>query len=138
MNDVTNPVIAGIGLRQRASVQALQQVLSAALAAAQQRGSAVSLAALASAADKCQHPALLQLAREWGLPLHAVALERLHMQQARPSAQVPERYGARSVAEASALAVAGPGAVLACVRQVSADGTATAAIAFPSSEHLMP
>lgn len=138
MTDVTD-VIAGIGLRQQASVQALRQVLSGALAEAGPPGGAtLRLCALASAADKCEHPALLQLARESALPLRAVALDQLPLQAARPSAHVPARYGARSVAEAAALAAAGPGAVLASVRHVSADGSATAAIAIPSSEHPTP
>ena len=50
--------------------------------------------------------ALLQLARERALPLRAVALEQLHLQDAQPSAHVPARYGARSLAEAAALAAA--------------------------------
>lgn len=125
------PVIAGVGFRQHATAQSLQQVLAAALYAAGQNGAALSLCALASAADKCGHPALLQLAHEWALPLHAVALEQLHLQDAQASAHVPTRYGSRSLAEAAALAVAGPGAVLAGGRHISADGSATVAIAIP-------
>lgn len=136
------PVIAGIGLRQQASVPALRQVLAAALDAAQaavgQGGGALSLCALASAADKCDHPALQALARELSLPLRAVPLDRLPQQAAQPSARVPARYGARSLAEAAALAAAGPGAVLAEGRHISADGSATAAIARPISETLIP
>lgn len=136
------PVIAGVGLRQQASAQALRQVLAAALDAAQaaqrQGGAALSLRALASAADKCGHPALLQLARDLTLPLQAVPLEQLSHQAAQPSAHVPARYGARSLAEAAALAAAGPGAVLAGGRHISADGSATAAIAIPFSEDLTP
>ncbi len=132
------PVIAGIGLRQQASTQALRQVLTAALDAAGRGEAVLSLCALASAADKCEHPALLQLARELGLPLQAVPLEQLPHQAAQPSAHVPARYGARSLAEAAALAAAGPGAELAGGRQISADGSATAAIAILSSELLTP
>ena len=140
VTEVTH-VIAGIGLRQQASVQALRQALSAALAeAGHQSGATLRLRALASAADKCEHPALLQLARESAVPLRAVALDQLPLQAARPSAHVPARYGARSVAEAAALAAAGHAAVLAGGRHVSADGSATAAIAIadPSSEPPTP
>jgi len=42
---------------------------------------------------------------------------------------VPARYGARSVAEAAALAAAGPGARLVGTRVISDDRLATAAIA---------
>lgn len=134
------PVIAGLGFRQQTSCQALRQALDAALAAAAagQVGVALTLRALATADDKCQHPSLAQLAAELALPLHAVPLAQLAAQPAHASARVPARYGARSLAEAAALAAAGPGAVLACKRHVSTDGSATAAIALSFSLSQMP
>lgn len=135
---VVTPAVAGLGFRQQTSPQALRQVLDAALAAADQGGAVLSLRALATAEDKCQHPALVQLAADLALPLQPVPLPRLAAQDAQPSAHVPTRYGAHSLAEAAALAAAGPGAVLAGGRHVSADGSATAAIAMNLSETLTP
>ena len=50
------------------------------------------------------------------------------------SAKVAERFGTGSVAEAAALAAAGPGAQLLGPRVVSGDGLATAAIAIGRDE----
>lgn len=135
---VVTSAVAGLGFRQQTSPQALRQVLDAALAAARQGGAELSLRALATADDKCQHPALVQLAADLALPLLPVPLAQLVAQDAQPSAHVPARYGARSLAEAAALAAAGPGAVLAGGRHVSADGSATAAIAVKTSQSLTP
>lgn len=129
-------LIAGFGWRQQASAQALRQVLAAALEATGQGGAA--LRALACAADKRDHPALQQLALELALPVRAVPLDLLRSQAAQPSDRVPARYGAHSLAEAAALAAAGPGAVLAAGRHISADGSATAAIALVPTEISTP
>jgi cobalt-precorrin 5A hydrolase len=127
---VASTFVAGFGFRAHATCEALQQVLTQALRTAELGQPApVVLAALASAEDKCSHPALVQLAFERGLPVHPVALALLAAQDLPPSQHVPARYGSHSLAEAAALAAAGQGAVLVAPRQVSADGSATAAIA---------
>lgn len=127
-------VVAGLGFREQASPCALRLALHDALRAAEQvHGRPLWLRALATAEDKCDHPALVQLATELALPVEAVALGRLRAQRAQPSARVPGRYGAKSLAEAAALAAAGPRAVLAAQRHTSADRCATAAIAFTLS-----
>ena len=65
-----------------------------------------------------------------GLPVVAVADAALRGQATlTQSGRVQALKGAGSVAEAAALAAAGPGARLRGPRAVSADGTATAAIA---------
>ena len=117
--------VAGLGFRAQSSVASLR----AALQAAQQTHSA-PLTALATAADKADHPALLQLAAELQLPIIPVHLPQMASQAATPSIYVPARYGTHSVAEAGALAAAGPCATLASRRCVSPDRLATAAIAF--------
>lgn len=123
--------VAGLGFREQASSCALRQALNEALRAARRAGrQPILLQALASAADKCDHPALRQLAAELALPVQAVAMERLRAQPAQPSAHVPGRYGKHSLAEAAALAAAGPGATLAAQRHTSLDRCATAAIAI--------
>lgn len=152
-------MVAGLGFRAQCNVASLRAalnaainaVLSAALDATQQaQGTSsmpITLTALATAADKANHPALLQLAAELQLPITPVNLPQLARQAATPSAHVPARYGAHSVAEAAALAAAlaaaavtsqaGPDrARLLTRRCTSPDRLATAAIAF--SENIQP
>ena len=125
--------VAGLGFRAGSRVDSLR----AALHAAQQAHSA-PLTALATAADKADHPALLQLAAELRLPIIPIHLPLLANQAATPSAHVPARYGAHSVAEAAALAAAGPAGVLRVGRCVSPDGMATAALASSQLNYLAP
>ncbi len=114
--------VAGFGFRATTT----QDALLAALAAA---GGARGLTAIATAADKAGHPAITALANHLNLPLRAIPLDLLPSQPATPNARLPARYGHRSVAEAAALAAAGPGATLLAKRHISPDRTATAAIA---------
>lgn len=127
-------LVAGLGFRAGCEAASLRSALQAALdAASTAHGQPITLAhlaALATAADKAQHPALLQLAAELQVPIHTIPLPALADQPSAPSAHVPERYGAHSVAEAAALAAAGPGATLLSRRCISPDRMATAALAF--------
>ena len=150
-------MVAGLGFRAQCDVASLRAALNAALSAAldatqQTQGTSsasgasgipITLTALATAADKASHPALLQLAAELQLPITPVTLPQLARQAATPSAHVPTRYGAHSVAEAAALAAtamavqAGSAqAQLLTPRCTSPDRLATAAIAF--SENIQP
>ena len=126
-------LVAGLGFRAGCEVDSLRSALQAALdVASTAHGQPITLAhlsALATAADKAHHPALLQLADELQVPNHPIPQPALADQPATPSAHVPERYGAHSVAEAAALAAAGPGASLLGSRRISADRMATAALA---------
>jgi cobalt-precorrin 5A hydrolase len=142
-------MVAGLGFRAQCNVESLRAALnaainaalSAALDAAQQAqgpasttsasGMPITLTALATAADKATHPAELQL------PITPVNLPQLASQAATPSAHVPTRYGAHSVAEAAALAATAMAvqtgsaqAQLLTQRCTSPDRLATAAIAF--------
>ena len=135
--------VAGLGFRAGAGVASLRSALQAALSAcASATGSLPALTALATADDKATHPALAQLAAELALPVVAVPLAELagHIGtlSATPSTHVPQRYGARSLAESSALAAAGPGASLLAPRAVSADQMATAAIADNTDNKKLP
>ena len=116
--------VAGLGFRAGSRVESLRAALDAALQAHRD-----PITALATAADKATHPALLQLAAELQLPIIPIHLPHLASQAATPSAHVPARYGAHSVAEAAALAAAGPAATLRASRCTSPDRMATAAIA---------
>ena len=118
--------VAGFGFRGAATAASLR----AALQAAMDQGAATgNISALATAADKAEATAITQLAAELQLPIIAVPLAQLSSQPAAPSSVVPERYGQRSLSEASALAAAGPGATLVVPRCQAPDGLATAAIA---------
>jgi cobalt-precorrin 5A hydrolase len=127
-------LVAGFGFRAGCELASLRNALQAALElASTAHGQPITIAhlsALATAADKAHHPALLQLAAELQVPIHPIPLPALADQSAAPSAHVPERYGAHSVAEAAALAAAGPGASLLGRRSISPDRMATAALAF--------
>ena len=114
--------VAGLGFRTMADVASLREALRLA-------GGAIGLSALATAEDKAGAPALSKLAAELGLPIIAVPLAQITIQVATPSRNVPARYGAHSLAEAAALAGAGPGARLTSSRTVADNKMATAAIA---------
>ena len=93
-------------------------------------GGPEGLAALATISDKADADALKQLARECGVPIKAVAAEMLAgIETPTQSNLIVEKFGTGSVAEAAALAAAGPRARLIATRVVSQDRTATAAIA---------
>ena len=127
-------LVAGLGFRAGCEVDSLRSALLAALdVASTAQGQPITLAhlsALATAADKVHHPGLLQMAAEMQIPIHRVPLPALADQPAATSAHVPKRYGAHSVAEAAALAAAGPGGTLLGRRSISPDRMATAALAF--------
>ena len=144
-------MVAGLGFRAQCNVGSLRAALNAALRAALDArqqihdtcGGPITLVALATAADKASHPALLQLAAELQLPITSVNLPQLARQAATSSAHVPTRYGAHSVAEAAALAATAMTAQAEPVkarllthRCTSPDRLATAAIAF--SENIQP
>ncbi|MGC4075873.1 MAG: cobalamin biosynthesis protein [Rubrivivax sp.] len=115
-------IVAGLGFRSSAGVESLR----AALAAAGAQGAD----ALATSERKAAAPAMQALAAETGLPLLALPEDLLAAQTTlTESARVRRLTGAGSLAEAAALAGAGPGARLLGERAVSADGQATAALA---------
>lgn len=143
-------LVAGFGFREAATVASLRSALQAAWAASERAsGHPTALTALATAEDKTTHPALIALAHELALPLVAVPLALLAGQTpplpttpaklidrqldspgVAASNRIPKRYGARSLAESSALAGAGSGAQLLAPRSVSADKMATASLAI--------
>jgi cobalt-precorrin 5A hydrolase len=113
--------VAGFGFRRGATEAALREALDRA-------GGPEGLTALATATDKAAQ--LAALARALGLPLLAIEAEALAAQPVlTQSARVQALRGTGSLAEAAALAGAGPGARLLAPRAQSADKAATAAIA---------
>ncbi len=115
--------IAGIGFRETAGIDSLRSALMSA-------GGTDGVMALATAAEKAEAQALVALAAELHLPIRAISLGALAAVETETwSERVAARFGTGSLAEAAALAAAGPAARLLGPRAVSADGMATAAIA---------
>lgn len=113
--------VAGIGFRRAAPLTALRAALELCGTHPQ---------ALATLDRKAAAPQIVQLAAELGLPLLPVPEVAL---TAQPTlTQSPDqiaRFATGSLAEAAALAAAGPGARLLAPRVISPCGMATAAIA---------
>jgi cobalt-precorrin 5A hydrolase len=113
--------VAGFGFRSTATTQALADALARA-------GGAAGLTALATAQDKVA--GLQAFGESLGLPVIGLSRDALSDQQTpTQSPRVQAQFGTGSLAEAAALAAAGPGAWLMGKRSQSADGAATAAIA---------
>lgn len=113
--------VAGLGFRGRASAGSLRDAIARA-------GGAPDL--LATSELKAAEAVVQDLARDLGLRLVPVPGDSLAAQVTLTrSARVAARFGTGSLAEAAALAAAGPGARLLGPRAVSEDGLATAAIA---------
>lgn len=114
-------IVAGFGFRSGASLAALRDALARA-------GGPEGVTHLATLSAKAG--GLGPLAQALNLPILALEPEALQGQPTLTrSDRVEALYGTGSVAEAAALAAAGQGARLRGPRAVSADGTATAAIA---------
>lgn len=115
--------VAGLGFRDAANVASLRDALARA-------GGADGLVALATAEAKCSAPCLRELATELALPIRGVEPAALSAAETITRSQrVAALFDTGSVAEAAALAAAGPSARLLAPRVVSSDGMATAAIA---------
>lgn len=115
--------VAGFGFKKDVALASLRDALLAA-------GGPEGLAAIATVSDKADAEALMQLARECGVPIRAIPAAALaSFDTPTRSERVVEQFGTGSVAEAAALAAAGPRARLIATRAISQDRTATAAIA---------
>lgn len=118
--------VAGLGFREEATFESLNDALERA---------GGNVEALATAEVKAGQPAVRILAKALGLPLLSISRARLGAEETLTHSQrVEEKFGTGSVAEAAALAAAGPGARLIGPRAVSGDGLATAAIAERKDE----
>ncbi|MCK1736850.1 cobalamin biosynthesis protein [Bradyrhizobium sp. 138] len=115
--------VAGFGFKKDVALASLRDALLAA-------GGPEGLSAMATVCDKADTESLKQLARECGVPIKAVPADMLaSIDTPTQSKLVAEKFGTGSIAEAAALAAAGPRARLIATRVVSKDRTATAAIA---------
>lgn len=116
-------IAAGFGFRADATAESLADALDRA-------GGAAGVDVLATAGDKASVPVFQNFARRLGLPVLAIDAASLMAQQT--TTRSPASLAARqtgSLAEAAALAAAGPGARLVATRRISGNGMATCALA---------
>ncbi|SDY31179.1 cobalamin biosynthesis protein [Citreimonas salinaria] len=119
-------IVAGFGFRAAATADSLRDALARAGKDAD---------ALATAADKAEAPAFRALADALSLPVTAVPPEALAAQETATHSEASlAAHGTGSVAEAAALAAAGPGARLLAPRAISGDRMATCALATTRTE----
>ncbi len=115
--------VAGFGFRSQATVESLVGALDAA-------GGAEGVARLATASRKAGASVFTDLASRLGLPVEAVSSDCLTATPTATEGRSRETDDTGSLAEAAALASAGPGARLVAARAVSPDRLATCAIAI--------
>lgn len=130
-------MVAGFGFRGGATPASLHDALARALQGAQHAAGPLpgttqitQITQLATAHDKADAECLLALAAQLCLPVCAVAPGPIAAAATwTASAAVRARRSTGSVAEAAALAAAGPGSRLLQPRSVSSDRLATCALA---------
>lgn len=116
-------IVAGFGFRTGATQDSL-------IGALEQVSTDYAVDVIAAPADKVEG-VFSRFARQQGLPIRRVSeLELTHTTTTTQSTQSLAHRGTGSVAEACALAAAGPGARLIVSRQISPDRFATCAIAI--------
>lgn len=123
-------IVAGIGCRKGAMASEVNAAIDAALIEAKK--SPEALASIATSDGKGSEAGLIEAAAERGLQLHLVkpaALEAAGKRTQSFSPRVQEMFGVPSVAEAAALAAAGPHSTLLTPRVIV--GPVTCAIAGP-------
>ena len=116
--------VAGFGFRKSATTSSLRAALDAA-------GGPAGVTSLATVDDKSNSLCIKMLADELNISIEAIDAKTLEKTPTpTQSATVKKTRGAGSVAEAAALAAAGPGARLLLPRTISNDRLATCAIAI--------
>ena len=115
-------IVAGFGFRVSATLASLQNAL--------EQATNGPIDALAAPADKCRDTCLTELGLAIDVPIIEISTEALQHSQTKTRSAMSERErGTGSVAEAAALAAAGPHARLLTSRHISQDRLATCAIA---------
>ena len=116
-------IVAGFGFQSGATAASLRDALA-------QTGSDTVVDAIATLEDKASASGFRSLGAEMSLPIVAVSAAALHRQVTHTQSVASwAARGSGSVAEAAALAAAGPGAKLLAPRVKSSDGKATCALA---------
>ena len=134
---MTGRLVAGIGFRRNTGPDEITALITRALGQAGVDGTA--LAAVATAADRAGEPAIAAAAAGFGLAPCPVGPDALAASDARVvtrSARIEGLRGVGSLAEAAALAVAGPGSRLVLPRIAS--GGATCALALRPNTNPAP
>ena len=117
-------IVAGFGFSTAATAASLRDAFDAAVGDAR-------VSALATAEDKVGHAPLVALAQDLGLPLRGIGSEALESAETlTESSRSQSERATGSVAEAAALAAAGPEARLKAARSISSDRLATCAVAI--------
>lgn len=127
-------VVAGIGFRRATTGAEIVALLRRALGEAGLASG--QLAAIATAADRAGEPAVREAAAAFGLAptaLDAAALTAVDARVVTRSGRIEASRGVGSVAEAAALACAGPAARLVLLRIASAGATCALAVADRAS-----
>lgn len=115
-------IVAGFGFRKAASADSLADALA--------RANGPAPDVIATADDKTRTRAFQTLSARLRLPVRGIAAEAIAVQDTlTETATSRAARGTGSLAEAAALAAAGPGARLLAPRSVSADSMATCALA---------
>ena len=125
-------LVAGIGFRRGTGADEIAALIGRALA--QAGAKRASLRAVATAADRAGEPAIREAAARYGLVPVAVEAEALAACDGRVptrSARIERLRGVGSLAEAAALALAGPGGAVALARIASAGATCALARVAP-------
>ena len=118
--------VLGLGFRAASDIASLQNALQQALDACGNP----RLDAIVTEAAKAREPLFRDFAQLLRLPGLGIAQSELALMiTPTQSDRIRDRFGTGSLAEAAALAAAGPQARLLAVRVTSEDGKATAAIA---------
>ncbi|MEM9147329.1 MAG: cobalamin biosynthesis protein [Pseudomonadota bacterium] len=121
-------IVAGFGFRSAASADSLREAFARAIGAG-------TADALATAADKARGDVFQALASALDLPVFGIDPETLSRMETHTKSEASwAAQRSSSLAEAAALAAAGPNARLLTARVVSSDRMATCAIAFGDSE----
>ena len=116
-------IAAGVGFRANATEDSLADAFDKATGG-------IDVDVIATASDTAEHDAFRTLASKTDAAVAAIDATLLQTQDTETASEISliER-GTGAVAEASALAAAGPGAVLLTPRVISADRMATCALA---------
>jgi len=118
--------VIGIGFRAAAEEASLHDALARVLMASENMG----IDAVVTEASKARAPVFRAFAATLGVPGMGITQADLEqMITSTQSDQIRDRFGTGSLAEAAALAAAGPQGQLVIQTVVSADGMATAALA---------
>jgi cobalt-precorrin 5A hydrolase len=117
-------IVAGFGFRASATLDSLRSAYD-------QAAADHKVSALATAENKAQAAGLQALAEALALPVLPIPANTIQqMKTLTQSPRVLKKYATGSIAEATALAAAGPGARLVSPRHISQDRKATCALAI--------